>query len=304
MGKPSIAACPACSKPISVKAQSCPACGEPLTKSWAKRAARNRQRGHRTKYQSLLVAVVVGTLGPASILYGLASLTLNEPAEAPAAEMAVPPREKTPEEIVEQARQKAREREEAAAKKKEAHLREAQQKAKAFMERVERETASFSKIDLNKYTGSKFGFLAVNALFQVWAGMVEEAKSLVLSSEQQAIVNRFRNGAIRVQEDLLPRIRDAYGPHMRKLLWDKDVAARTFGEGFGTVEFAGALFGANRNIKAFNDELWETFRILRFKQVRYKWFKEATEYTYFNVDGPGDSALVIWGENGVFRTIE
>lgn len=208
MGKPSIAACPACTKPISVKAQSCPACGEPLAKGWTKRASHNRRGGQPTKYQSLLVAVILGTLGPVSILYGVASLTLDEPAEAPPAEMAIPPREKTPEEIVEQARQKARERNEAAKKKEEARLREAQQKAKAFMERVEREIASFSKIDLNKYTGSKFGFLAVNALFQVWAGMVEEAKGFALTPEQQAIVGRFRHDAIQVQKDLLPRIRD------------------------------------------------------------------------------------------------
>lgn len=275
-----------------------------MAKGWTKRASHNRQGGQPTKYQSLLVAVILGTLGPVSILYGLASLTLDEPAEAPPAEMAIPPREKTPEEIVEQARQKARERDEAAKKKEEARLREAQQKAKAFMERVEREIASFSKIDLKKYTGSKFGFLAVNALFQVWAGMVEEEKGLALTPEQQAIVERFKNNAIQVQRDLLPRVRDAYGPHMRKLLWDKDITARTFGDGFRTVEFVGGLFASNRNIKAFNDELWETFRILRFTQVRYKWLNESKEYTYFEVKGPGDGELIAWGDKGAFRRIE
>lgn len=295
--------CPACQKAISVKARSCPNCGEPLKVNWAKTVARQRQGDRPTKFQSLLVAVVLGTLVPGSILYGFSYFSTDEASERPTTQMAIPPRELSPEEKQAKAMKAAREREKAAKQKAEERARVEQQERKAYLDRVRREINSFGTFDVRKFTGTNFGFLAVNTAFQVWASMVEEAKRLSLGPEGKALVEQFREGVIEVQKRALPEIRDAYGPHMRKLLWEKNLTAKTLGDGFRTIEFVGGVFAANRNIKAFNDELWETFRILRFKQVRYKWFKEVTEYTYFDIDGPDDGDLVVWGD-GTFRKIK
>ena len=296
-------ACPACNKAISIKARNCSNCGEPLEANWGREAARRRQDDRPTKFQSLLVAVVLGTLVPGSILIGISSLTSDEPSTPSSAQISIPRKELTPEEIQAKARQATLEREQAKKREMEALEKQKQQERRAFMERLRREMKSFETFNISKFTGTNFGFLAVNTVFQVWASMVEEAKDLSLSQEDRALVEQFRAGAIKTQTWALPKIRDAYGPHIRKLLWEKDVTAKTFGDGYRTVEFAGGVFAANRNIKVFNDELWETFRILRFKQVRYKWFKEATEYTYFDIEGPDDSDLVVWGD-GTFRIIK
>lgn len=293
--------CPACNKAISVNARSCPNCGEPLKQDWAKAVARSKRPP--SKFKSFLIAVVLGTLVPGGILVGLETLFENDPATQSSAQMDIPPREPTPTELQAKAEQAARERAEMAKRRAEEAARQERHKRQAFMTRLRREMASFETFNIDQFTGTNFGFLAVNTVFQVWAGMIEEAKGLSLAPEDQEVVRQFRAGAVKVQTWALPKIRDAYGPHIRKMLWEKNVTARTFGEGYRTVEFVGGLFAANRNIKVFNEELWETFLILRFKQTRYKWLKDAEDYTYFNVDGPEDGDLVIWG-NGAFRTIK
>lgn len=295
--------CPACKKAISVNARSCPNCGEPLVSDWAERKATKRGRRLVKIILWLFALVLFGPMVLAGIVEGITAILNEEPPQQVAGQMDVPQREPTPAERQAKAEQVARERAEAERRRVEEAAQKEQQERQAFMERLRREMNSFETFDISKFTGTNFGFLAVNTVFQVWASMVEEARGLTLSQEDRALVERFRAGAIKTQTWALPEIRDAYGPHIRKLLWDKDVTAKTFGDGYRTVEFVGGLFAANRNIKAFNDELWVTFRILRFQQARYKWFKEAREYTYFDIEGPDDNDLVVWGD-GTFRVIK
>ena len=42
---------------------------------------------------------------------------------------------------------------------------------------------------------------------------------------------------------------------------------------------------------------------MRFTKARYKWFKGASEYTYYTITSPKDSKIVIWNEND-FVTID
>ena len=89
----------------------------------------------------------------------------------------------------------------------------------------------------------------------------------------------------------------------RKALWAEDLTAKTFGSGYGTIEFAGHMFAANRNIATFQLGVEETLEVLRFKQVRYKWYKEDDEYQYYKLKTPSDSAIVVY-KNGGYREIQ
>ena len=164
-------ACPACNKAISIKARDCPNCGEPLEANWGREAARRRQDDRPTKFQSLLVAVVLGTLVPGSILIGISSLTSDEPSTPSSAQISIPRKELTPEEIQAKARQATLEREQAKKREMEALEKQKQQERRAFMERLRREMKSFETFNISKFTGTNFGFLAVNTVFQVWASI-------------------------------------------------------------------------------------------------------------------------------------
>lgn len=100
------------------------------------------------------------------------------------------------------------------------------------------------------------------------------------------------------QKQNLPKIRDAYGPILRQLLWEDDITAKTVGDGFRTVELVGALFAANRNIQTAQETIHETLLKLRFTQARYRWYREADEFTYYKLEPPKDGDVVIWSGTG------
>lgn len=102
---------------------------------------------------------------------------------------------------------------------------------------------------------------------------------------------------------MFPVFRDAYGPIMRKALWEADGKAKMFGNGFRIVEFVNGLFAANRNIKQAHESVSPMLIMLRFTRAEYKWFQQAREYSYFTLEPPSDGQLVDWNTNGSFMLV-
>lgn len=177
-------------------------------------------------------------------------------------------------------------------------------KREAYVEKLRRELEGLRTFDASEYTDSQTGLTLALALFSVWATICEEGADLRLSDEEEAIRRTFKTLAEQSQMKALPVLRNAYGPIMREELWVHDASARTFGNRFSTVEFVSVLFAANRNIKQFQETVGDTLHMLRFKQVQYKWFKGASEYTYYDMESLPDDALVIWKDNGRYRIVD
>lgn len=289
--------CPACKKRISVEARSCPNCGHPLPAGWGKQIAANRRALSRNVVIALLI-VFVGFPTLMSIVVD------DETPREPAAKVSLPTSKPTPEEERADAERKAAERAERNRRVAERQEQLKKDRHDRYVAQLKREISGFKNFDVSQYTGSKSGALLVNALFTAWAKIYDDGNAVELTPAAIELRRELREGAIKIQIQALPKIRDAYGPMMRKLLWEQDMSAKTFGDSFRTVEFVGGAFAANRNIKAFNDSLWETFVILRFKQVRYKWYAEADEYTRYSVESPDDGDFVMWREGGRYALVE
>lgn len=139
---------------------------------------------------------------------------------------------------------------------------------------------------------------------QSWIEIYEEGFYYPLLEDQQQKHQAFRKAIIREQKQALQVYRDAYGPAMRKVLWELDATAKTIGPGFTTVEFVAGMFAANKNIKTFQEELRETLHKLRFKKATYKWYPEQREYTAYNMNTLSDDALVVWLPGGKYREVK
>ena len=170
---------------------------------------------------------------------------------------------------------------------------EAEAEANAYLAQVEREIAGLDNFDVSTYTASKETITIGLALFSVWADLARKASHHKLSPSQKKRVEVYRNKVRRVQANSLPRLRDAYGPVLRKSLWQFDMEASTYGAGYRTIEFVGGVFAANRNIEEFHGQMRETLHQLRFKEARYKWYKGADRFTYYKLDSPPDTELVV-----------
>jgi hypothetical protein len=178
-------------------------------------------------------------------------------------------------------------------------------KREAYSKRLDREISGLKDFDASQFTDSRDSLVIGVALFSAWAIFYHEGAELELSADDQAKRMIFKGKLVQAQKRAFPKFRDALGPVMRQALWEADGSARTIGTGFTTVEFVAVDFAANRNIAAFQKEVEPFLKQMRFRQSRYKWFKDASEYTYYNFNqGIADSDIIVWNEYGGIRKRE
>lgn len=178
------------------------------------------------------------------------------------------------------------------------------EKKEDYLAKIKREIEEIDKYRVETYLESKDSIILGVALFSAWAMIAEEEGKYALNNDEKALLKQFKSKVSSVQSTAFPRLRDAYGPAVRKALWEHDLSARTFGSGFRTIEFVGGVFAANWNIKEFQTNISDVLHQLKFKQSRYKWYKEADEYTYYDIKSHDDKELIVWVEGGRYREVK
>ena len=144
-------------------------------------------------------------------------------------------------------------------------------------------------MDLSRLTDGRNTIVAAASIFGDFGKIYERAREAQgYTSEELGV---FKARLIRAQETQLPILRDAYGPAMRKKLWEFDLKARTIGAGFRIVEFTGGTFAANRNKKKFQEEINGELSVLRFTHAHYLWYEGSDEYTQYTLNNPTDSEI-------------
>lgn len=200
----------------------------------------------------------------------------------------------------EQERTQAVQRAEAAA----LHAAEDEAKVATYIVQLDREIASIPSVQASNYTTDVTTINTGLLLIGVWSLLYEEGGNLDLNEEAQQKRQQFRLLVVRKQTEMLPTMRDAYGPAMRQQLWEADGSARTIGSGYRTVEFVSATFARNANIKQIHLEVRENLMMLRFTRAQYKWFKQASDFSYYTLEVPRDSDIVKWGSNGRYTVLD
>lgn len=145
--------------------------------------------------------------------------------------------------------------------------------------------------------------LALGA-FRAGAEAIDDGRDLDLDDAVAAEREALRRELGRRQAAILPALRDALGPILRKQLWIENGSARTIGAGFRTVEFVAAAFASNRNIQSIQEEMHGLLMEMRFTTARYRWFEQQQDYTYYTMKPPADGDVVIWTGTGRWRPVE
>ena len=73
---------------------------------------------------------------------------------------------------------------------------------------------------------------------------------------------------------------------------------------FGTVKIAAPDFVRNANIAQVHGELRDQLLMLRFTRAEYRWYRQAREYSYYTLEGPGDRDIVVWDSGGRYRIVQ
>lgn len=113
----------------------------------------------------------------------------------------------------------------------------------------------------------------------------------ILSQSDIAYLKGVEKRLSASQARLLPGLRLGFRKRAGELLWEHDAYVSVSGEGNRIINISAGMFAANANIKTAQEQLQEVLTRLRFKEVRYRWYKEADEFTYYKLDTPPDAKL-------------
>lgn len=115
-----------------------------------------------------------------------------------------------------------------------------------------------------------------------------------LSKENIAYLKGIEKRLSALQQKTLPGLRLAFRKRSGELLWEHDVAVSVSGTGNTAITFTAAMFAANANIKAVQQQIGDVTTHLRFKQTRFQWYRGADEFTYYKLETPSDAKLAMF----------
>lgn len=99
----------------------------------------------------------------------------------------------------------------------------------SYLSQMDREIASLADFDISDFTGSLEDIKTGVILIGAWSLLYENGGGLDLGEDGRAKRHTYKKQVQKVQARLLPAMRDAYGPALRKELWEADGTAKTIG---------------------------------------------------------------------------
>jgi hypothetical protein len=173
-----------------------------------------------------------------------------------------------------------------------------------YLAQLDGEIASLPQVKASQFSGSTAEINTAILLIGTWNLLYANGNGLGFDAEAQSKRLRFKEMLIHKQAEMLPALRNAYGPAMRNQLWEADGSGRTIGVGYKTVEFVSVAFARNANIKRIHTQIYENLLMLRFTRAQYKWVKSAREFSYYTLESPRDTQLGLWETGGQFKPLK
>jgi len=159
-------------------------------------------------------------------------------------------------------------------------------------EQLEREIKSLNDgVDFSTYRGTIDALQMELVLFGVWANIISEGENSD-DSEIQKLTKQLRPKVANMQAREFPKLRKEYANIVAKKMWENDIEVTSNGTNNKYINFSGGIFAANKNKQDFQNEVHKILKMFRFNQSRYRWYKEADEYTYYTIFEGKDSDLV------------
>lgn len=159
---------------------------------------------------------------------------------------------------------------------------------------LKREIASIEKgVNFSTYRGTVEASQMELVLFAAWAKTINEAL-LSENTELQTLGKELEKKVKKIQIKEFPILRLAYTKAIYNNLWKENIETQLLGKKNKTIQFTGGYFSNNGNKAKTQETLREALKMFRFTKVNYKWYKNDDEYTYYEIDSPIDSELMVF----------
>lgn len=164
-------------------------------------------------------------------------------------------------------------------------------KTDSLKQQLEREIASFKKpFDNSTYKNSVEGLQMEVVLFSVWATIINEGESSTDKTVNELAAD-LKKKVVALQIKEFPQMRKNYGKVAADKLWENDIYVSTQGAKHETMNLTSGIFASNKGIAETQRTLIDVMTQFRFKEVRYRWYKGADEFTYYKVESPKDNEI-------------
>ncbi|MCL2328939.1 MAG: hypothetical protein FWC39_10585 [Bacteroidetes bacterium] len=130
-------------------------------------------------------------------------------------------------------------------------------------------------------------------LFSAWWKTIKDGSA----SDDKEINNlseKLKNKVVNIQAKEFPILRKRYSEILHNLMWEHDIYVTVSNKGNNHINITGGIFAANKNIKEFQDNIHSVLKMFRFNQSRYRWYKGASEYTYYTIFEGKDTDEVVF----------
>lgn len=124
-----------------------------------------------------------------------------------------------------------------------------------------------------------------------------------LTPEEDKVRKEFRKLQVAYQRDAFPKLRKAQAKVLDNALWEQNVDVATIGPNSNTLRLTGGIFASNKGVKIAQENIADTLEILRFKQVRYEWYR-GSEYQYYDLKPLADGTLATFSNGNRWVPIE
>lgn len=163
-------------------------------------------------------------------------------------------------------------------------------------EQLERELKSMEKpFDAETFSGSVTSAQMGVVLFATYKNIIRDAKA-TSNKEILDLATKLEKKVLARQAQAFPKLRKNYADAAAEKLWESNIYVTVSGANNSVLNMTGGLFASNKNIKQTQETIQEIATQFRFKEVRYRWYKGADEFTYYKLETPKDSEPVVVGE--------
>lgn len=128
-------------------------------------------------------------------------------------------------------------------------------------------------------------------LFRSWANTITNGQS---SDDDEIIklTNQLKSKVIKLQIREFPILRKDYAKIAAKKMWENDIDVKSSSKENRYINFSGGVFAANKKKQDFQQQVNKVLTMFRYKQSR--WYKGASEYTYYTIYEGKDADLVLF----------
>lgn len=153
---------------------------------------------------------------------------------------------------------------------------------------LKEEIASIKNLDTKIFYNDILNLQIGAGLFNAEAKRIEEARKRN-NKDINALADTLEREIRIIQVREFPKIRKRYAELVNEKMWENNIGVAAIGGANSTLEFTGGIFASNKNIKSSQDAISNMVRLLRFDRVNYRWYKNASEYSYYEVKSLKDS---------------